>query len=153
MDYSGLIVRQPYVQNGPKYKIWHFFMKLTPFQFGFYALNFWIFSIWPSSGRLADPQIAPFLTNWQTPFFSKRPAIWGSKYLWWLYFSLNQPPFNLDLVYKLFQKVSNWTILGQLAEPHLAIMASNLEPQMMSMQFFHKSDSFRFGFKVVTDFL
>ena len=58
-------------------------------------------------GQLADPQIAPFLANWQTPFFSKWPTTWGPKH-----FSLNRPPFNLDFVYKLYQKNLNWSIVG-----------------------------------------
>ncbi len=64
-----------YVQNGPKYgaqntRVGIFFIILAPFQFGFCTRNCWKFF-----------KIGPFLADWQTPYVSKWPAIWGPKYI------------------------------------------------------------------------
>jgi hypothetical protein len=48
------------------------------------------------------------------------------------FFSLNWPPFNLDFVQEIVEKLSNWSIFGRLAYSLFFKTACNMGPQILS---------------------
>ena len=73
--YFGPIGRPPIFQNGPQYRDQNNYD-------GYFSNLIDPLSVWNLKKKLLEIfQIAQFLADLQTPYFSIRPAIWGPKYL------------------------------------------------------------------------
>ena len=95
-----------------------FFIKRTPFEFGFCVESSSKFFKSDDCGPIGRP-----------PQYVQNGPQYGAQNTRVGIFLLNCPPFNLDFVQYMIEKISNLSILGQLADPLLG-------PQTMNWQFF-----------------
>ena len=99
---SGPIGRPPIFQNGPQNgasNTWvgNFFHKTDP-------LWIWILC----SKKFKNFKIGQFWADWQTPQYVQNGPQYGAQNTRvGIFFSLNCPPFNLDFVQYMIEKISN----------------------------------------------